>query len=202
MSACWAKPRFTTRPVIVDFGKLKLEDYHPKLHGAFQDSQPLTAKLPSLSALENFLDNDPGSAEARDGKDAADLLMRQRRSADDRVLLSREHLAALFGGKDFKWIEHWGVRMPFSEYINTFTGQPTQVGRAECVVCGHGRWGPNFSYFYEALTECVNPHLVTKGALTLLQTLCAPPAETLLFPTSRLPDHMCSGLCTGFALQA
>ena len=104
----------------------------------------------------------------------------------------------LFGMRDFKLLDHWAARMPCSKYINTITGQPTVQGRPESVICVHGRWCPNCGYFYEVLTECANPHLVTRGVLTLLQTLCAPRGETPLFATSRLPEHMCGGHCTGF----
>jgi hypothetical protein len=150
--------------------------------------------------LEILLDD----VEARDGQEAAALMMRQPTNAQGSqpsMLLSREHLASLFGVREFKWMEHWAARMPCSKYINTITGQPTLPGRPECVACGQGRWCPNCGYYYEALTECVNPHLVTKGVLTLLQVLCAPRTETPLFPTSRLPDHACGGHCTGFAVQ-
>jgi hypothetical protein len=190
-----------TRPFNADMGNIKVEDFHPTLQGAFSCDGAAPTKLPSLAAVEIFLDADPNTAEARDGKEAAALIMRQPCSGAHPVLLSREHLAALFGVREFKWIDHWTGRMPCSKYINTITGQPTLPGRPECVVCGHGRWCPNCGYFYEALTECVNPHLVTKGVLTLLQVLCGPRADTALFSTRRLPDHICSGQCTGFAVQ-
>jgi hypothetical protein len=190
-----------TRPFNAEPGTIKVEDFHPNLQGAFSCDGAFPAKLPSLAALEIFLDADPNTAEARDGKEAAALIMRQPCSGAHPVLLSREHLASLFGLREFKWIDHWTNRMPCSKYINTITGQPTLPGRPECVVCGHGRWCPNCGYFYEALTECVNPHLVTKGVLTLLQVLCGPRADTALFSTRRLPDHICSGHCTGFAVQ-
>ena len=193
--------KVTTRPFHAALGNIRVEDFHPNLQGAFSGDGAPPAKLPSLAALEIFLDADPNTAEARDGREAAALIMRQPCSGDHPVLLSREHLASLFGVRDFKWIEHWTARMPCSKYINTITGQPTLPGRPECVVCGHGRWCPNCGYFYEALTECVNPHLVTKGVLTLLQVLCGPREDTALFSTRRLPDHICSGHCTGFAVQ-
>ena len=189
-----------TRPFNADTGKIKAEEFHPKLQGALSCDGASPAGLPSLAALEILLDD----VEARDGQEAAALMMRQPTNAQgsqSSMLLSREHLASLFGVRDFKWIEHWTARMPCSKYINTITGQPTLPGRPECVVCGHGRWCPNCGYFYEALTECVNPHLVTKGVLTLLQVLCGPRADTALFSTRRLPDHICSGHCTGFAVQ-
>ena len=189
-----------TRQFIADTGKIKAEEFHPKLQGAFSCDGASPARLPSLAALEILLDD----VEARDGQEAAALVMRQPLNAQGSqpsMLLSREHLASLFGVREFKWMEHWAARMPCSKYINTITGQPTQPGRPECVACGQGRWCPNCGYYYEALTECVNPHLVTKGVLTLLQVLCAPRTETPLFPTSRLPDHTCGGHCTGFAVQ-
>jgi hypothetical protein len=189
-----------TRPFNADTGKIKAEEFHPKLQGAFSCDGASPARLPSLAALEILLDD----VEARDGQEAAALMMRQPTNAQgsqSSMLLSREHLASLFGVREFKWMEHWAARMPCSKYINTITGQPTLPGRPECVACGQGRWCPNCGYYYEALTECVNPHLVTKGVLTLLQVLCAPRTETPLFPTSRLPDHTCGGHCTGFAVQ-
>ena len=186
-----------TRPFNADTGKIKAEEFHPDLQGAFSCDGASPAKLPSLPALESFLDD----VEARVGQEAAVLLMRQPTNAQSFVLLSREHLASLFGVREFKWMEHWAARMPCSKYINTITGQPTLPGRPECVACGQGRWCPNCGYYYEALTECVNPHLVTKGVLILLQVLCGPRTETPLFQTSRLPDHACGGHCTGFAVQ-
>ena len=141
-------PRFTTRPCNAEpFGSFKLEDFHVKLHGVFSESHGPPAKLPSLAVLENFLDAEPGTAQARDGKEAADLVMRQPCNADHPVLLSREHLAMLFGVRDFKLLDHWAARMPCSKYINTITGQPTVQGRPESVICGHGRWCPNCGYF-------------------------------------------------------
>ena len=79
----------------------------------------------------------------------------------------------LVGVRDFKLLDHWAARMPCSKYINTITGQPTVQGRPESVICVHGRWCPNCGYFYEVLTECANPHLVTRGVFDLVaDTLC------------------------------
>jgi len=86
--------------------------------------------------------------------------------------------------------------------VNTVTGQPMAPGGAECVNCGQGRWCPNCSYFYEALTETVNPYQVSNGVLAVLQALCAAPGDVPLFTTSRLPEHVCGAQCNGFSLPS
>jgi hypothetical protein len=192
-------PAFCQRPFRVD--GIKVEEVHQKLLGALAAEQALTGKLPSLPALESWLDSDPGSAEHRDGKESADLVMRQQSGACS-MLLSREQLAALCGVKDFRWIELWHTRMPSSKFVNTVTGQPMAPGGAECVRCGQGRWCPNCTYYYEALTENVSPYQVSNGVLAVLQALCAPPLETPLFSANRMPEHLCGGQSNGFTLPS
>ena len=192
-------PVFCQRPFRGD--GIKMEDIHQKLLGALDPSQTCPAKLPSLPALESWLDSDPGSAEHRDGKESADLAMRQQGGAFS-MFLSREQLAAICGVQDFRWIELWQSRMPCSKFVNTVTGQPSAPGCAECVSCGQGRWCPNCSYYYEALTETVNPYQVSNGVVAVLQALSAPPGDVPLFATSRLPEHLCGGQCPGFTLPA
>ena len=193
-------PAFCQRPFRVD--GIQVEDIHPKLLGALQADQTLTGKLPSLPTLESWLDSDPGSAEHRDGKEAAAFVIMRQASGDCPKFLSREHLAALCGVTDFRWVELWHSRMPCSKFVNTVTGQPMAPGGPECVNCGQGRWCPNCSYFYEALTETVNPYQVSNGVLGVLQALCAAPGDVPLFTTSRLPEHVCGAQCNGFSLPS
>ena len=76
----------------------------------------------------------------------------------------------------------------------------TDAALLEIACCGHGRWCPNCCYFYEALTECANPHLVRNGVMVLLQQLAASTPDASLFDVNRLPEHLCTDNCTGFAL--
>ena len=55
-----------TRPFNAAMGNIRVEDFHPHLQGAFSCDGASPAKLPSLAALEIFLDADPNTAEARD----------------------------------------------------------------------------------------------------------------------------------------
>ncbi len=81
-------PKFSKRPL--QMGGMKVEPFHNKLHGAFIDQASLSIALPSLMVLETFLDGDPLSAEARETKDAAELVMAHPLNALASVLLSRE----------------------------------------------------------------------------------------------------------------
>ena len=193
------KPPFVMRPL--QAAEMSTDTFHSLLAGAFHDQVSLNVRLPSLGTLETYLDADPGSPDAHLHRAAAELLMRYPRASDAApVLLCREQLASLLGVKEFKWLESWALRMPCAKYVNTVTGQPTQQGLLESACCGHGRWCPNCCYFYEALTECANPHLVTNGVMVLLQQLAASTPDASLFDVNRLPEHLCTDNCTGFAL--
>lgn len=197
---CPTPIKFASRPLYPE--KVSLSDFNPLLHGAFVSEKQLSVELPLLDAVELFCDSDPTSFEAQKLQNSVTLVMRHPRSGGDVVMLPRSHLAAVCGLTEFKVLEFWEKRRPCCKYINSYTGTASQQGFPESAPCGHGRWCPDCSYFYESITSCVHPYVVSSGVFAVLHALSKRGSEAQLFQTRLAPEHTCSAFCAGFAIPA
>lgn len=195
-----AGARQIRRPIVQ--ASLPVEDFNVALRGAFDGAAAVTKHLPPVSLLEALFDVDEPSRATPEMKEAGELVRRGPASGDQAgslLLLSREHLCAVCGLDDWKLCGFWNARMPCSQHVNAVTGQPAAAGSRESVPCGAARWCPQCVYFYETLTDCVSPWLISNAVLAVLQALAVEDVDSRLMSVKAFPDHQCGQSCTGFS---